>query len=330
MHYSVALVQRMGGAPFPCHIDEYMRTAIYRIPKYKVEGRHLVPTVVKKTADFKATVLTNPIDFLRSDGFSSQFSIDAGFEGSLKTNCKEEEDKGQKTVFVAIQFRQNLGLFPAVDGQSVVFEDDGKELILIYDCSDAPGPNPDQKTETVHVTLAAVRAGLDVTDPLEKVFDRECFRTDGGRCAYRGHIGGSAHVTLVSPITLEDLTKKLQASKILVAKIEKNIELDRINSLKPEVNDFGTRLRELVEALQLDPSKDNAYLRLWYLRLWDRVDEFRKLFPRRQRPPEFRNNSLAQLTKHRHAVAHRRVDSLDGEMSKALQEKVFAYFRQHL
>ena len=328
MEYSVALVQKGGGTPFHCYITEYMRTIIYRIPSHKVVGGHVVPTVVKETTDFKATVITNPVNYISNDGFSDQKSVDRGFEEALKNVC--EEDKAEKTIFVAIQFKENLGMFPAVGGQCVRHEIDSKETIIVYDCTDARGPNPDQKTGTVNVILTAVRAELEVTDALEKSFDKECFKTDGGKCVYRGHIDGSAHVILVSPISSDDLTKRLQASRLLATKLEESIGLDRVDLLRTEANDFGTRLRELVEALQLDPSMDSAYRRLWYLQLWDRVEEFRRLFARRQRPPELRNNSLEDVTNHRHAIAHRRVDRLNGKMSRSLQQKAFDYFKQHL
>ena len=36
---------------------------------------------------------------------------------------------------------------------------------------------------------------------------------------------------------------------------------------------FGTRLEDLNGARQLELSLDNAYLRLWYLQLWDRIEK---------------------------------------------------------
>ena len=62
--------------------------------------------------------------------------------------------------------------------------------------------------------------------------------------------------------------EKVKPVKTLVAKLENSVEQDTIEPLRDGVTDFGMRLLELVEALQLDPSLEDAYLRLWYLQLW--------------------------------------------------------------
>ena len=330
MSISVYAVSLMGGTPFHCHITEYMRTIIYRIHSFKVQGGHLTPCVVKEADYFKASVVTNPVEYLSSDGFSNQRSVDWGFEGALKGTCEGDETREEKTVFVIVQFKEDIESFPADKGQCTKFENEGRETYLIFDCVDAPAPIPDEKTDIINIVLTAVKAELDVTEAVEKVFDNGCYVSAEGLCIHKGVFGASARGRLVSPIALEDLTARAQAIRVLITRIEDGIELDRIESLKPEVDNYGARLKELIEALQLDPSLDSAYRRLWFLLLWERVNEFRRLFARRQRPPELRNNNMEAVNKHRHAIAHRKVDELDGAMSSSLQKKVFGYFKQHL
>ena len=328
MGYSLAFVQSLGGTPFPCYITEYMRTVIFRIRRYYVKGGHLAPIVVKETSDFKVSVVTNPASYNLNDGFSDQQFVDGGFEGALKRDCEEAENKAEKTIFVTIQLKENLGLFPATDGQCVRKEYEGKERLFIYDCIDAPGPKPDQKTRSMKIVLAAIRAELEVTGALEKVFDEDCYRADGGQSVYPIQPRMRAYVTRKSPITLHELSTRMTACKGLVTEIEDRISRNKIASLKPGVSDFGMHLEELVDALQLERSRDGAYLRLWYLQLWERTNALRMLF--KKRPPELNNNSLAAERNHRHAIAHHEVDKIDGAMFESLQKKVFTYFKRSL
>lgn len=330
MSISTFLVKEMGGTPFHCYITDYMRTVVYRIPSLRVQGGHLIPCIVKETDDFKASIVTAPVNYVLGDEFSLHRFVDGGFEGAIRRAFEEDENNVEKTAFVVIQFKEDMASFPAVKGQCAIFEHEGKKRLFIFDCSEAPAPNPDERADTIDIVLTAVRAELEITDVVDKAFDASCFVTREGQCVYKQDVEGSASVRLVSPIAVEVLAAKALAMGGIIARIEESVERKRIDSLKQGVDDYGTRLKELIEALQREPSVDNAYLRLWYLQLWDRVNEFRKLFAPRKRPPQFRQNSMKDVDNHRHSIAHRGVEQLDGAMIRSLQEKVLIYFKKHL
>lgn len=324
MEIGTALVRRMGGVPFPCHITEYLQTTIFRIPTYKVEKGHIAPCTVKKTNEFKASVVTNPVSYLLNDSFSNQRFVDESFGEALRQCCKQEEDKPEKTIFVVVQLREYMGTFPVVDGQCARFLFENVERYMVFDCSGARAPLPKDQTENISMVLSALKAELEITDALEKAFNANCFDTLENKCVIRGEVSGSAGVQLVSPITSHDLSARAQAIKNLVARIESEIEQPSQN--RPQ--HFGERLGELTRALQLEPTTDDTFLRLWYLQLWERTQELGDAF--RPKLQLLNDQDLKDEKQHRNDIAHYRVDALDWAMLRSLQKKVFGILKQRL
>ena len=83
--------------------------------------------------------------------------------------------------------------------------------------------------------------------------------------------------------------------------------------------DFGVSLEELTEALQLDETRDNAYWRLWYLQLYNRLEKFgRQCRPGLQLGHQ---EGLSDEGDHRNLIAHRGVDRIDGTLLRSIQTK---------
>ena len=284
-------VRLFPGTPFRCRISQYMRMVIYEVPYYRVSDGHFSSCTVMETDDFKASVVINPVNHVLAETFSDQHIVDLNFEGKLREACEKEESGSESKIFVVFQSKEDLGLFSTLEGQCLKVQDEGQEKSFIYDCIDAPAPDLTDTTASMNIVLTAIRAEFEIAEAMQKVFDNSCYKTDEGQCLYEGgKLSVTAHLTKIGPpITPDSLMDKVEASKLLVTKIGESIERDKIESLRDDADGFGTRLGEMVEALQLDPSLDSAYLRLWYLQLWDRVEKFRFLFARRQRPPELRS-----------------------------------------
>ena len=328
MGLTVYGVQEMGGTPFYCHISEYLRTIIYKIPSCNIQEEYFASSVVKESAAFNASVVTNPLRYVLEEKFTDQHIVDTNFGEALQKACGTDKNESPRNVYVVLQFKEDLGSFPVLDGQCIRLEDKGKDELFIIDCIDAPAPKPAERTRCVNIVLTAIRAAFEETSGLDKILDLSCYKTDQGECLYELKFEVSAHATLVSPLTPDDLTARSETSRLLATRIEAGLESGRTESLTPTVDDFGSRLEELIEALQLDPSNDSAYLRLWYLRLWDRVDIFRNSFGRR-RPKELNDFGLKEERNHRHSIAHRGVEKVDGDMFRSLQKKVFHFFKGH-
>ena len=332
MEYTTNLVRSFSDTPFHCYISMFMQTVVYEIPRYRVLDDHFPPCVVKETYGFKAAIVTNPVDYILSITFTDQHIVDPNFEEKLRNSCEEDTDNVGTKTFIVFQSKEDLGAFPAIGGQCISVHVEGREKRLIFDCQDAPAPKVFNIREMINMVLAATKAELDITGADKQIFENSCYKTTDEQCVYNaGTLTASARLGSVGPpISPDEFMEKVKPVKTLVAKLENGVEKDTIEPLRDGVTDFGTRLLELVEALQLDPSLDDAYLRLWYLQLWDRVDKFRRLFAKRRRPQNLKDDWLQHEKNHRDRIAHRGVDRVDWRAVRSLQKKVLTYFKDCL
>ena len=51
---------RLIGADFHCHLVEYIRTTVFRIPSLMVKGSNATTCVILDEPEFKATVVVDP------------------------------------------------------------------------------------------------------------------------------------------------------------------------------------------------------------------------------------------------------------------------------
>ena len=154
--------------------------------------------------------------------------------------------------------------------------------------------------------------------------------TDEGKYVHWVDPQFSASGSVTHPIGAEDLRAKADGARRLVGKINRALIA---SADKAEVNtdrrqNIANRLAALIDALQLDPTKDDAYRRLWYLQLWHRAERFGKAVrPRLQ----LRNDYDLNTEKgHRDDIAHRGVERADGRLLRSFQQKLFDIVRQHV
>ena len=328
MGIMVAFVEPLGES-YPCHISEYLRTIVYKIPEHIVREGHLSPMVVKDTTDFRASIVTDPIQYLKEGDFTDQYHLDVSFPSTLEDICGMGGNESEVCIYVIVQFKEDMCSFPAVGGQCIKREHDATEFLVIADCDDAPAPRPNERMRTIDIVLTAAKVEFGVTEGIEKAFDARCYRTDSGACVYpidiKISLGG---LTVLSPMTLADLATKAEATGHLAAQIEARIASVRWGGRRRYIPEFGTRLEELAGALQLEPSLDDAYLRLWYLRLWDRLEEFGDAF--RPRLQLSNDSSLVAEKDHRNDIAHRGVDKMDNGLLRSLQSQAFRIIKSHI
>ena len=163
MGIMVALLKPLGD-PFACHLSEYMRTIVYKIPTHVVREGHLSPFVVHESDDFRASIVTDPLSHLKESKFSEQYSLDATFPAALQEKCAIDPNNSDVPISVVIEFRQDMNSYPAVDGQCFKREIEGGEVLLISDCDDAPAPHPNARIRTIDTVLAAVKVEFGITE----------------------------------------------------------------------------------------------------------------------------------------------------------------------
>ena len=308
---------RTMGTPFPAHLSEYMRTIIYRVPGFIVREGDLIPIFVKDTADFRASIVTDPLSYLREDDFSDQYNLDASFPDALREQCGIDASQSEKHIFVVIQFKQDMCSFAAVEGQCIKREHRGTEVLFIVDCDDAPTPRPDERRRSKNAALTAVKMEFEVTTALDTVFDRRCYKTDDDKCLYKCSPNLRGALTVEIPLSVKDIVAKSKNCQTLARKIEESIENGRVGGQQGRDPDSAKRLEELIDALQLEPSTDDSYLRLWFLQLCHRAEEFGKTCKW-----QFRNKQKA-VRVHRDNIAHSGVDRVDIDLLQAFQKNLF-------
>ena len=134
----------------------------------------------------------------------------------------------------------------------------------------------------------------------------------------------SAYASVLSPLTLEAFETKSDASRELVGMIEEGIESDGTGGKLRWRPGFPPRLEKLLEALPLDPSTDDACLRLWFLQLCHRAEEFGKACRW-----QFRND-LKAVRDYRDTVAHPGVDRMDTVLLRTFQKDLFRIIKSRL
>ena len=328
MGIMVALLEPLG-EPFACHLSEFMRTIVYKMPAHVVREGHLSPIIVHDAGDFRASVVTDPLSHLRGSDFSDQYNLDTTFPAALQDKCGSDPNESDGRIYIVIQFKQDMVSYPAVDGQCISRNKEGAEVLLIADCDDAPAPRPNARIRTIDTVLAAAKVEFGITEGFEKAFDAGCYRTEIGDCVHPFNVGFSVGgVTVLSPISLEDLTTKAEATGVLAAQLAANTEGISQTGQHRRIPEFSTRLEELLGAMRLEPSLDDAYLQLWYLQLWDRLERLGDAF--RPRLQVLNDPNLKAEKSHRNDIAHRGVEGMDRTLLASVQREIFRILRSHV
>ena len=325
MGITLAGAKLMGGTACDCTLDMYFRTIIYGLPRHAVQDEALSPLVLSDSSHFRAAIVVDPVSYLDETDFSDQFRSDRNSANPLRDKLGQVMEDANGRVYIVVQIKQDLDLFPAVDGQC---RDINGELALI-NCGAPHVPVIRDSTDSINAVLTAIKMELDITDALDKHLDEPIYVTDGGRFVHWLNIQlSSATGSVTHPIGAEDLRAKVAGARVLVDKINQVIAASADHSdMSPERRqNLSERLAELIDALQLDPTLGDAYRRLWYLRLWNRVEEFGKA----PKPRIDVSNILKTEKGHRNDIAHRGVDRADGASLRSLQQKLFGIIRDHV
>ena len=170
----------------------------------------------------------------------------------------------------------------------------------------------------VNVVLTALKVEQNVIGHVEKLHSSSCFVSSEGQAVYI-HPGAtiSANLETISYLDPSDLREKA----------------DRIGSMFQEMlSDSEPTAPELFDSIILDKTKDDGYLRLWYLRLWQALEDAKRHlgYPQLDNlkkviagtmPPE-------ELRIYRHAIAHWHTGKIDSAYLSDLQRTALELLRR--
>ena len=308
------------GVPFECLLSERLRTTIYRVPQFFAAAGEGFSGVVFDAADFRAGVTTNPEEYFLQNDLAGQFVDDPTYRPWVRKCCNTEPGTSVTNLHVVLQVRQELNEWAATDGQCWKADLGRGEHLLFVDGGEHPVPPSDDKPHWRNVVLAAVRIKLDVTGSFEKVADQVSFRTTDDRWMDLRRLSvSSPELSIATPLAAQDLHEKVGAITLLAKQLEAQVEaqVDSPGDSEP--------LRQLLEALQLDPLTDDAYRRLWFLQLHDRCRRF--LHSRGHKIKE--EKAFEKINHHRNEIAHEGVERIDLQLMKQLQQNAHEVIRQN-
>ena len=326
---------RKMGTPYLCNLLACVRTFILEIPGYQsCEGHLITPAFVSNSDEFKVAIVTDPRVYFEGFNILDNQELVEKVLRSLPESSHPDADDTWTTIYAVIQHMQGLGSFPAVDGQCATFIDsgDGIEKTMIFDCGEEYVPQIEDRTQDINMALAAIKVAFTITEAFKPIYNEVHYIADTGQCMGLQRMEMRINPTSVGPLSLEALSGQAEQSGELLNRLGDGITNNNIGNPRNRTQSIGAKLDELVEALQLNPSTDDAYLRLWYVRMWERLYDFGQEFRPRL---ELINNDrlgvdLAEEKSHRDDIAHYDVDRIDMDRLREIQKKTFHILKERL
>ena len=96
------------GDEFQCHLVEYMRTTVYKIPGLKVGEPNLPASTIFEDPEFRASVVVDPFDYLKEESISDQFEFEDNFQAVLSETCPSPAQGSEAAPYLVIQFKEDL------------------------------------------------------------------------------------------------------------------------------------------------------------------------------------------------------------------------------
>lgn len=275
-HGAQLMAKGLGGVPAECTITGYCRTSLFRYPgvylKEAVEHH-----ILYSDASSKAAIVSDLADYFeRPSGVSLHYSIDVSLrDGVRRTYQRAVEQAKQRAnpdapLFVAIEEYADVPSTVLNSGECFTIEEcqggtpiieggrEGKECLLAFKTGDGSWPQFDSDSRTINMVLAAVMSEQNFTHHIEELYNCSCFVSSIGEAVHSMSPTMSATLQTASPLESEDVQERA----------------DGIASMLREMmSDPDPTARELFDSMVLDNTKDDGYLRLLYLRLWQALED---------------------------------------------------------
>ncbi|MCY4646075.1 MAG: hypothetical protein OXE73_04295 [Gammaproteobacteria bacterium] len=316
------MAEGLGGTPAACTVTGYYRTSIFEYPA-SYSGDDVAHTVYSVDGIKAAIASDLPRYFERSGSLHYSIDVSVGFRTNDEyTKALEQaSDRSNARVplfliveeFVptpptALSGGQCYSIEEVRDGQQVIEGGrEGKTTLLAIKTADGPWPDTSadpRAINAINAVLVAVKSELDATDHIAELCSVDCFVTDDGRAVYPMMPTMSATARVTRGVNSTDVAEGA----------------DRMASMLEEImSDSEQVVPELLDSLVLGESRNDEYLRLWYLRLWEALKEAKA---------HLDGGPTPDLTEHRNAIAHWRTAKIDYARLQQLQRRTMALLRR--
>ena len=279
-HEAKVAAAAMGGRPAECTITGYCHTLIFEYPgSYLKEADN--HQVIYSHNSFTAAIVSDlPAYFEQLSAESLHYSINVALRDGVRSMHEIAAEQANRQnhpivpLFLVIDEYKDVPKTVLNSGEcfSVAENRNGEAMseaggyderaLIAFETVDGSWPDDHTDIHALNVVLAAVKAEQDVTDHIE-ILDRSfCFV--------------NSEAEAVHPVYFSGREARGKTSHHLDSK-EFRDKANRIKSMLQEMmSETEPAALELFDSLLLDKNRDDSYLRLWYLRLWQAIDDAKK------------------------------------------------------
>ena len=328
-HFASVLLEPLNSAPVDCTITRYCRTFLYDFPSaYLVSEKIVEHKIIYSHEGLKVVLVSDlPAYFKQGYSPSQHYAIDvslrAGVHSVYENAIKKSRKKANLHAPLFLVIEQNASVPPTKlnSGQCFTVDEclngvamikggrEGERTLFAIQTSDAPWPDIQADMHAVNMVLTAVKVEQNHTGHLEKLHQSSCFASSEGHAVYHFPTPRmSANLSALSRVEPSDLSEKGA----------------RIGSMLQEVvSESEPVLAELFDSIVMDKTKDDNYLRLWYLRLWQALEDTGSILGK---PQPFNDNNIIagtrspkELLDYRNKIAHWHTGKIDHSYLSDLQ-----------
>ena len=335
IHAAQRMATGLDGATVNCTITGHCRTMVFEFP-----GGHLAssgrtgPLTVYSDSGFRAAIVSELVDYFEQEpGDSLHYSIDVSLRAGVRrahNRVVGQLSRNRDTLFIVIE--DNTPVTPTelnhgecftiperLDDEAIVEGGrEGETALLAVRTVDGSWPDFDDDTDRVNAILSAVKMEQYATDHIEEVYRCSCYMSQEGRAVYvlNPKLGAAIARVGQSVDALQLEGKALGIQSMAEAMIE----------------DRSPVAAELFDAMLLDKTRDDGYLRLRYLRLWQALEDAKKHLG----IPDLLNcqeviageRTPKELKEYRNAIAHWETGRIDLSYLSDLQQTAIELLRR--
>ena len=325
-HAAKTIAKPFGGTPTECTLIGHCRTFVFEFPRSEVLAEEPVQhNVIFEKAGIKAAIVCDlPGYFEKEPADSLHFDIDVSLRAAVHSaydKSLEQSERITKKLFLVVE--QFTEFVPTVlsseqcftidemrDGEAIIEGGrQGKRALLAFPASGCPWPDFQADMYRANVILAAVKAVQNVIGHIRQHYECSCFVSSEREAVYTMNLSVSVGGVAVSrPITPAELAERSSRIGSMVERM---------------MSDSDPVASELFDSIVLDKTMDDGYFRLFYLRLWQAVEDAKKHLDvpglLNERDVVAGERAPRELKAYRNAIAHWHTGRIDHSYLSDLQ-----------
>ena len=327
---------RLGGTPVECTITGRCRTFIFDYPgSYLVEAAD--HQIVYSNDSLQAAIVSDlPAYYEQIAAETLHYSIDVSLRAAVHSTyekaIEEAKQRTQPEVPLFLVIEECVEVPPMVLNSGECFTIDecqdgkafieggreGEKTLAAIKAGDGSWPDFHADMHPINVVLTAVKVEQNFIHHIEKLYSCSCFVSREGQAVHTiSPTVGVGRLQTMSRLKSRDIREKA----------------DRIESmLQAMMLDSEPVASELFDSMVLDKTEDDGYFRLWYLRLWQAVDDAARHlgYPQLFNRPEMiaGKRTPKELKDYRRKIAHWETGRIEFSQLNDLQHTAMELMRR--